>query len=120
MSDKPDKTTIEVTRAVWAALDKRKDEGESFNDLIIRLINQTPVKFGDLEVGDIPDIDLRDPKPLKNGGDINKETCDGFDPVEGPCDETPKYRQEYRFTEDGDWGVWYWCEEHAPEEVQDE
>jgi hypothetical protein len=114
MSDQTGKTTIEVTHEIWAALDKRKDRGDSFNDVIQRLIDNSAVSFGDLQEIDQPveygDIEREWPD------DVDENGCAETDIITGePCGEDVVCRQEYRWKDEDEWSYFYYCEEHAPQ-----
>ena len=110
----PETTTIEVKTDVWAALDRRKNRGESFNDVVERLINASPAGVGELE-GPHPDIETQDLEELSQG-EVPNKGCAHFDVVSGEeCTNDPEYKQKYRYSENEDWSHFYYCEEHAPE-----
>lgn len=112
-------TTIQVTHEIWAALDRRKKRGESFDDVIRRLINATPVKVGDLEASvqdAIPEFETREVEDYD--GD---ETCVNGDPIEGDvCGNPAVAKQDWRYPDDDEWSTWYYCEDCDPRQPHDE
>jgi len=120
MAEKTETTTIEVKTDVWAALDRRKGEGETFSQVVRRLINATPVGVGELQVDNPPEIEHGTVEELteeqKTGG-IEKN-CAHYDVIDGEdCPNELQYRQQWRYadSEDSEWRWWYWCEDHKPE-----
>lgn len=107
-------TTIQVTHDLWAALDKRKDSDETFDDYIRRLVDNTNMPMGTLEnTAEAPTVET---KPVKRIDDPQEDaSCTHFDSIDGLCENAVNYRQEYRPSYDDEFDVWYWCEEHAPE-----
>lgn len=115
MSEQTGKTTVEVTYDVWAALDKRKDRGDSFNDVIKRLIDNSAVEMGQLKGVD-QEIETKDVVEI-SAENAKDHSCAHADPVTGEmCDETPSYEQEYRHAGAEEWSTFYYCEEHKPDE----
>lgn len=109
-------TTIEVKHETWAALDRRKDRGDSFDDVIQKLINTTPAKMGSLQVGEIDvengcieELTVQEREEVESG-------CSHYDVVTGDsCNKQIEFRQSYRYPEEDEWSYFYYCEEHAPE-----
>jgi len=114
--DEQPTTTVQITTEVWGALDKRKGRNESFDDVIRKLIDQTPAGMGAIKTAE-PEYEPRfaDPIPL----DETDETCGKYDTVTGEtCGERAAYKQPYVLG-DGDpeedaEDAFHLCEEHAP------
>lgn len=119
MGDEPDAadrrtTTIQITNEIWAALDRRKERGESFDDVIRRLIEATGVGVGA----------IKEPQPGEPeiiGGPVEDadadEDCMHYDVIDGEtCGDGAVAKQEMRYGEgDDNPTTFYYCEEHAPE-----
>jgi predicted CopG family antitoxin len=108
-------TTIEIKTQTWAVLDKRKERGDSFDDVIRRLVDATPVGYGEMktdaaiEGGEIEQL---------TDSEINEleEQCSHFDVIAGEtCNESPVCRQKVFYGDDSDGDWFYYCDEHAPE-----
>lgn len=118
MGSDPNKTTIEITNDVWTALDYRKDRGDSFNDVIIRLINNTTVPMGSIKEAS-PD---EEPEwgEITHLGPMPGELCAHYDIISGEsCDVVPEYGQDVE-QPNGDPDTVHWCEEHVPEGHENE
>jgi len=99
-------TTVEVTFEVWEALDKRKERGESFNDVITRLINATGIEVGAIK--EDAALEASEPEPVDTG-----EECCHYDTISGEiCDDPAEYVQEVRY-DGGEPDELYLCEDHA-------
>ncbi len=107
----PDTTTLQVTYDVWGALDRRKQDGETFDDVIRRLINQSPAGMGELKQGPTPDIEYGETVAVSD----EDGACAHFDPIDGQCEQPVAYKQQYRLEADSEWRTWCWCKEHAPD-----
>lgn len=116
MSDEPRTTTVEVKMDTWAALDKRKERGDSFDDVIRKLIDSTPVGFGQLQEVDQP-VETRNVEELTVAErEEVDEQCSHYDIITGEtCDNQVEFCQEYRYGSDGEWSEMYYCSEHAPD-----
>ena len=115
MPDEPRTTTVEVKMDTWAALDKRKERGDSFNDVIRKLIDATPVGFGELREAE-QEIQHRNLEELTASEmeDVD-EQCSHYDIISGEaCGNDVEFRQEYKFASADEWDEFYYCEEHAP------
>lgn len=111
MSD--DTTTIEVSYDVWSALDKRKEKGGTFDSVIRRLINNSPVPMGNLKETDTP-VERVDIQELETDEDAE---CHHYDVVSGErCGNTAAYVETIQYG-DGDPSEMYLCDEHAPDDV---
>jgi len=109
MADEPTTTTVEVTHEIWAALDKRKSRGDSFNDVIKKLINESPAPVGAIE--EDPGLETVDITEVEDVPE--DEECTHYDIITGEtCGDDPTHRQTFRY-EDGDPQELYLCEEHA-------
>jgi len=111
-----DTTTIEVSTEVWAALDRRKERGGSFDDVVRRLIEATGVGVGDL-AGPHPELEYGDVEEIPPGEDAGQ--CATHDVITGGgCGNAPTVKQPYRFKDSGsdEWDVFYYCDEHRPDE----
>lgn len=106
-------TTVQITNEIWAALDRRKQKGESFDDVIRRLIEATGVGVAAL-AGPHPDVDMGDPEPLDDEKSI-KETCVFHDPIDGTCGDPAEYRQWWCYEESEEKRWFYYCDEHVPD-----
>jgi len=121
MASEPDATTVQVKYNTYDALDKLKERGESFDDVIKRLIDNTAVGMDNLKRYDdalIPNHGDIEPINKSMNDDTKKRvelSCSHFNPVTGVlCDNEVKYMQRYEF-EENDGGHFYYCEEHVPE-----
>jgi len=104
-----DKTTVEVTHKVWAALDKRKERGESFNDVITRLIDNTAAPVGAIKTD--ANIHADEFKPATD----TDESCVYFDTIAGEtCGNDAEWKQRAYYGEDDDGEVLYYCDDHGP------
>lgn len=107
-------TTVQVTYETWAAMDKRKDAEETFDDFIQRLIDNTSMPMGALDnVADTPTAITGEVSKIETS-EVDRG-CAHFDAIEGMCENEVAYKQEYRMQNTEAWDAWYWCEEHAPE-----
>jgi hypothetical protein len=103
------KTTVEVTHEIWAALDKRKERGESFNDVIHRLIDNTPAPVGAIKEDAAIQADDFERAPDANEG------CYYFNAVSGEqCGEPAEWKQRVYYGEDDDGDEMYFCDDHGP------
>jgi len=99
-----DTTTIQISTETWADLDRRKGRGESFDDVIQKLLEASPVTFGD---GPLPDVEYVDHEPATDG-----EQCVHHDAVTGEqCDRDAEYVVENEVF--GDTTEFALCEEHV-------
>jgi len=98
------KTTIEVSDDTWTQLDRRKQRGESFDDVIQKLLDVSPVEMGD---GPLPDVEYLDHEPAPDG-----KQCENHDPVTA---EQCENEAEYPVTNEvfGDEVEFALCEHHA-------
>ena len=116
----PDKTTVEVTHEVWAAMDKRKDEDQSFDDFIRELIDNTAVPMGNLEnMDDAPTIEYGEIERVEDPHEQREKGCAYFDPIEGSCGESVVWRQEYTVHGETEPHYFYFCEDHKPDRGDD-
>jgi len=107
-----DTTTIEVSHEVWAGLDKRKERGESFDDVIRRAFAQTPAPIGTIQEAE-QDITVASTTELDNPP--AGATCVEYDVIAGEtCGESAKYLAEVQYG-DGDPQELYYCAEHGSE-----
>jgi hypothetical protein len=114
MSDEQDTTTVEVKIDTWAALDRRKERGDTFDDVIRRLIDATPVGMGQLKEVDQP-LEYGDVQPLDADDDPEK-SCAEYDIISGEaCDKDVEYKQAWRYEDEEEWSWFYYCPEHTPE-----
>lgn len=112
-------TTIEIKTDLWAALDRRKERGESFDDVIRRLIEATPAGVGALE-GPHFDAEFEDPQLIDAGSNPDKG-CAHYDVIAGQeCGEPVEYKQRWRYEDKDEWKTFYYCEEHAPTDAFEE
>lgn len=116
MSEDTDTTTIEVSDEVWSGLDKRKERGESFDDVIRRLFGQADVPLGGIQVDDaIEIVDVREAKNAPAGA-----SCSHYKPIEGEiCGEPAEYIEVLRY-DDGEEQEFYFCEDHVAEIPEDD
>lgn len=115
MPDEPQTTTVEIKTETWAALDRRKGRGDSFDEVIQRLIDATPVGFGELEGVD---------QPIEYGGieeltadeiEETEEGCAHYDMISGEqCGGEVNFRQQWRYEGEEEWSHFYYCSEHVP------
>lgn len=116
MPEKEQDTTVQVSYEVWAALDRRKDRNETMDDVIRKLINNSPVPMGAMK-GEFPEPFLDDVVPLADDETPEKK-CSHYDSVSNEqCENEPTHKQDYRYDEDEDWSTWYYCDEHRPDTV---
>jgi predicted CopG family antitoxin len=107
-----DTTTIQVSYEVAAALDRRKSGDDTYDSVIRKLINNSPVSMGKLREADQP-IEVVGNERLENapGG----ATCTHYDVVTGEtCGEPAKWLQTIKYG-DGEPSELYLCDEHGPE-----
>ena len=98
-----EKTTIEVTDETWTQLNRRKERGETFDDVISDLMSaqvQTVDPENEPRVVDWEEAD----------GD---EGCANYIPDRGGCDADADYVLEVRNGKGGDTSDVPFCEEHA-------
>lgn len=115
MPEQEGTTTVEVKYDTWAALDRRKERGDSFDDVIRKLINASAVGVGEMNVGD-QGIEASDVEKLSTEQlDGLDEGCDHGDSITGEiCGDDVEYRQRYRYNGEDEWSEFYYCEQHAP------
>jgi len=113
--DEQHTTTVQITTEVWAALDRRKGRNESFDDVIRKLIDQTPASMGAIKPVE-PEHEPRfaDPVPVED----TDETCVDYDVITGEtCGEPADYKHPYVIgdgnPEENPEDELYLCEEHA-------
>lgn len=108
-----DTTTIQVSYAVAEALDKRKSGGDTYDGVIRRLINHSPVPMGQLREAEQP-IEVVDNERLEDapGG----ATCSHYDVISGEtCGRPAGWLQTLRYGE-SDPSELYLCSEHGPDD----
>jgi len=116
MPEEPETTTVEVKMNTWAALDKLKERGDSFNDVIQRLLDNAAVDVNTLDGAQFEPI-YDDVEPIPDGAAVT-EGCAQVDPITGdPCDNDPTHKQDYRFESEDEWSTFYYCDEHRPDTV---
>lgn len=105
-----DTTTIEVKDDTWRALDIRKERGESFDDVIRRMVGEVGPDVGAIKT----DANIR-------GSDFEHapgtdEDCVHYNIVAGEtCGEPAEWRQVVFYGEDDDDGdVMHFCDDHGP------
>ena len=117
MGDEPESTTVQVQYDTYGALDKLKERGESFDDVIKRLIDNTAVGMDGLNAYDTaPATDMGEIKSIDTASEPDADkSCAHIDAVSGElCDNDVAYWQPYSFGEGDDGDVFYYCEEHVP------
>jgi len=116
MSD-TDTTTIEVSTEVWAALDRRKERGESFDDVVRNLIEATGTGIGEL-AGSYPELEYGEVEPIE--GDVWGKSCAHFDVIESEtCGNKPTVKRPWNYEDEDEWDVFYFCDEHRPDEREE-
>ena len=115
MGDDPYTTTVEVKGPTYNALDRLRDQGDSFDDVLQDLIDNTAVGMDGL-TATAPDVDYGDIEPIPEDAEAYDEPrCAEVDPVTGEtCSEGVEYRQEYAVGGEDDGAYFYYCGEHAP------
>jgi len=98
-----DTTTIEVSDETWRQLNRRKQRGETFDDVIQDMMN-AEIREGH------PDYDPRivDWEPADGDDD-----CANFIPDRGSCEDSADYIVSIQAGEDGKVSEVPYCEEHA-------
>ncbi|AGC34547.1 hypothetical protein HSTV1_2 [Haloarcula sinaiiensis tailed virus 1] len=112
----PETTTIEVKYDTWRALDIRKDRGESFDDIIRRMVGELGPDVGEIKTD--TNINSTDFKPVGDE-EAEGEECMQYDMVAGEvCGGPVQWKQQVSYgeepTESGD--TMYYCDEHGPHE----
>jgi len=79
MPEEPKTTTVEVKMNTWAALDKLKERGDSFNDVIQRLLDNAAVDVNTLDGAQFEPI-YDDVEPIPDGAAVT-EGCAQVDPT---------------------------------------
>lgn len=107
-------TTVEVKGDTYSALDRLRDQGDSFDDVIRDLVENTAVGMDGL-TAEAPPVDTGEIEELAVGERGGKQ-CAHVDPLTGDmCENEVVYRQAYSFGESDDGDYFYYCEEHAPD-----
>jgi predicted CopG family antitoxin len=104
-----DTTTIEVKYDTHRALDIRKDVGESFDEVIRRLIDQVAPSVGDIEPSD--DIEESSIERIESPPD--NATCSMYDIIEGETCGDPATHIQSVTHKAGDETELYLCDRHA-------
>lgn len=103
-----DTTTVEIKHDTWRALDIRKERGESFDDIIRRMIGELGPGVGEIKTD--PNINATDYEHVPDCG----EACMHYDMVAGEtCDEPAEWRQEVYYGDEDDGTVMYLCDDHG-------
>jgi len=83
--DQPDTTTIQITTAMWRELNQRKRPGDTFNDVLARLLEAETCDVDDMESGDEhPDHDrerVREPDQAPAADDLDQRVAAVVDRV---------------------------------------
>ena len=106
------KTTVQVTYEVSEALHKRKSGDDTLDDVIRKLINQTPAPMGAIKDAEQP-IEIVNNEQLESvpGG----ATCSHYDVVTGEtCGSPAAWLQTLQYG-DSDPTELYFCDEHGGE-----
>jgi len=104
-----DTTTIEVSYEVWEGLDKRKQRGESFDDVIRRAFKQTPAPIGVIQ----EDQGIEHVEKVELDDSPAGATCSHYDVIAGEtCGEQAVYLETMQYG-DGDKQEVYLCEQHG-------
>lgn len=113
MGDASHTTTIEVKGDTYKALDRLRDQGESFDDAVTTLIENTAAGM-DGFTADAPTVETGEIEEIPVG-ERNKHACAHVDGITGDmCEGETVYRQSYSFGPEDDGSEFYYCEEHAP------
>jgi hypothetical protein len=104
-----DTTTIEVSHEVHRGLDIRKERGESFDDVIRRVFEQTPAPIGSIK----PDSGVETTEITELDGPPAGATCSDYDVIAGEsCGKPATYLHTVQY-EGGDPQELYFCDEHG-------
>lgn len=108
-------TTVEVKGGTYTALDRLKDQGQSFNSVIQDLIENTAAGMDGL-TADPPNVETGEIERIPEDAEAYRAAkCAEFDAITGEtCDQAVEYRQPYSFGEDDDGDYFYYCPEHVP------
>jgi hypothetical protein len=104
-------TTVQVTREVHRGLDIRKEPGETIDDVIRRLMAQTPAPLGSIKEDDgieHHEWERADDAPFG-------ASCSHYDVIAGEvCGDPAEWIQTVAY-DGGDEQQLYFCEAHGPE-----
>lgn len=121
-------TTVQLDNETWAMLDRLKVEGETFDDVVRKLVSVAPdhvehiakARRGIHIKTELQQADLVEELPVVREKGKLEEGCVHHDPVtrEG-CGEEPLVRTFYEAVDADDLEVvWFFCEEHVPEDAR--
>lgn len=110
-NDALDSETIEIKSDTWVALNARRAAGESFDDVVRRLIDDSPHEMGTLE-SEPPDP-MAEPTPVITEEQLQKGCIVHRSQTDERCGRTPTHIDQLYVSHEDTYLSFPLCEAHA-------